>query len=254
MFTYRHFIWIAICIALVVDGVIRYNRRKPSLQKVLSIACIISAASEITKVFSVIKMVPSTNGTIIYPYIEMNHLPLHLCSLQILLIFYTRFTSNKKMRETVLAFMYPSTILGAIAAILMPSIFRTSVPVEQAFTHPLAYQTFIFHAMLIILGICIYKSGEIKWERKHMYAALEVTFLLAFISLYVNSLLASPTYVDGKLQSVDFWPNFMFTYDNPLGIKMTEIWHWYLYLIILTVVTVILVALFFLPVLRKKKD
>ncbi|MBQ7223111.1 MAG: YwaF family protein [Erysipelotrichaceae bacterium] len=254
MFTVRHFIWIAICVILCAAFIWLYFQKRPSLHQVLIYCCGVCVASEFVKVFSVIRMVPSTNGAIIYPYIEMNHLPLHLCSIQIPLIFYVCFTSNKKMRENVLAFMYPSCLLGAIAAILMPSIFRTSVPVEKAFIHPLAYQTFIYHAMLIVLAVCIAASGEIHWQKKHLKATLLIAFLAGFLSLYVNSLLASPTYVDGKLVAVDFWPNFMFTYDNPLGIKMTEIWHWYLYLVILSAVVVILVSILYIPLLRKKKN
>ena len=253
MFTVRHFIWIAICCVFIAYLLWMYFRKRPTLQQVLTSACWVCVASELIKVFSVIKMVPSTNGAIMYPYIEMNHMPLHLCSIQILLIFFVRFTSNQKLRENVLAFMYPSCLLGAIAAILMPSIFRTSVPVEKAFIHPLAYQTFLYHAMLIVLAICIARSGEIHWEKKHLRNTLIITYTAAFISLYVNSMLASPTYVDGKLVSVDFWPNFMFTYDNPLGIKMTEIWHWYLYLVILAVVATALVVLLYIPLLKKKK-
>ena len=98
---------------------------------------------------SVIKMVPSATGDIVYPYLEMNHMPFHLCSIQILLIFYTRFTANQKMRENVLAFMYPSCVLGAISAIILSSIFRTSVPAEEAFIHLLPYQVFIYHSMLV---------------------------------------------------------------------------------------------------------
>ena len=254
MFTVRHFIWIAICAVLIACLLHAYFRKRPALQQVLTTACWVCVGSELIKVFSVIKMVPSANGEIIYPYIEMNHMPLHLCSIQILLIFFVRFTSNRKLRENVLAFMYPSCLLGAIAAILMPSIFRTSVPVEKAFIHPLAYQTFLYHAMLIVLAICIAESKEIHWEKKHLRNTLVITFIMAFVSLYVNSMLASPTYVDGKLVSVDFWPNFMFTYDNPLGIKMTELWHWYLYIAILAVVVIVLVVLLYIPLLKKNKE
>ncbi len=254
MFTINHFLWIAICVAVIVISLLIIEKKKPSLQEVLSVCCVVCVLSEFVKVFSVIKMVPSTNGSIMYPYIENNHLPLHLCSLQILMIFYVRFSSNTKLRETVLSYMYPSCILGAISAILMPSIFRTSVPVEKAFVHPLAYQTFLYHAMLVVLGIAIARSKEIHWNIKHLYSTYLVTLLLAFLSLYVNSLLASPTYVDGKLVSVDFWPNFFFTYDNPLGIRMTKIEHWYLYLVILTVVAAVLIAALYLPLIVKKKQ
>ena len=41
---------------------------------------------------------------------------------------------------------------------------------------------------------------------------------------------------------------------KPLGIKMTEIWHWYLYLVILSAVVVILVSILYIPLLKKKKN
>ena len=253
MFTIRHFIWIAICIVLIILFLSLYEKKKPDLQTVLTYCSWVCIASELVKIFSVIRMVPSTNGTVMYPYIEMNHLPLHLCSIQILLIFYTRYTKNRAMRESILAFMYPSCLLGATAALLMPSIFRTSISVEQAFTHPLSYQTFLYHTMLIILAVCIARSGEIHWQWKHVFNTFRIAAIAGIVSVYVNSMLASPTYVDGKLVSVDFWTNFMFTYDNPLGIPMTKITHWYLYLVILCAAVAVLVILCFLPLLRKKK-
>ena len=76
---------------------------------------------------------------------------------------------------------------------------------------------------------------------------------MAFVSIYVNSLLASPNYVDGKLVSVDFWPNFMFTYDDPLGLIITQLWQWYLYLAVMSVIIIVLVAIMYYPLLRKKK-
>ena len=163
------------------------------------------------------------------------------------------FVENKKMRERILAFMYPSCIIGAIAALLMPSIFTTSISVNEAFTHPISYQFFIFHTMLIVLGINIGFSKEIKWEVKHIYSAILIAVLLGFISIYINSMLASPTYLNGELLYVDFWPNFMFTFDDPIGLNITTIEQWYLYLVVLILVVCVLVTLFFLPVIKRSK-
>ena len=254
MFTWRHLLWLAICIAGIVISVIVYRKKRPSLNKVLNIACAVCVFSEISKILSTIEMVPSTNGNLILPYIPNNHLPLHLCSIQILLIFFVRFTNNEKMRENVLAFMYPTCFIGAIMALAMPSIFTTSIPVEKAFVSLISYQFFIFHAMLIALAIIIAMCGEVKWEKKHIYTTLLIVFVMGFLSIYVNSLLAAPTYVDGKLVSVDFWPNFFFTYQNPIGLHLTEKWQWLLYLAIVCVLAVILVTLFFIPLLRKKDN
>jgi hypothetical protein len=71
---------------------------------------------------------------------------------------------------------------------------------------------------------------------------------------YMNSILASPMYEDGKLVSVDFWTNFFFTYQNPLGIQITQLWQWYLYLLILMALTALLLYLFYLPLIKRKTD
>ena len=162
MFTWRHLLWLAICAGMVTCTVAAFRRKRPSLSRVLTTAMIISVLSEIVKIGSVIEMVPSANGVITGPYIPMNHLPLHFCSLQIIMIFIAKTTEDEKKRESLLSFMYSTALLGAIAALLMPSIFTTSVPVERAFVSPLSYQFFVFHSMLVALGIIIAISGEIK--------------------------------------------------------------------------------------------
>ena len=253
MFTWRHFVWLAICAIVIVLLVLAYKKKKPTLQQVLTSACVVCVLSELTKVFSVITLVPSADGSIIYPYIPTNHLPLHMCSIQILLIFYVRFTENRKFRETLLAFMYPTCLIGALLALAMPSIFTTSIPVERAFIHPMAYQFFVYHTMIGSLSAFIVMSKEIKWETKHYFNALKYLFLMGFGSIYINSMLASPTYVDGKLISVDFWPNFFFTYNNPLNIKMTTMTHWYIYMVIVVVLAVVLTGICFYPLIKKKK-
>lgn len=253
MFTWRHFVWLAICLVLCIVYLYILKKRNVPIKAVLTTACIVAILSEITKVFSTIQMVPSSDGSLIFPYLPLNHLPLHMCSIQIPLIFYTRFTDNEKGRENVLSFMYPSCFLGAIMALAMPSIFSTTISVEQAFTHPMAYQFFLYHTMLVILGLYIAISGQIRWERKHLVNTYMITYVLSFLSLYWNSMFASPVYENGKLLSVEFWPNFFFTYNNPLGIKVTTETGWRIYLLILLVISAVLIFLCFVPLLYKKK-
>ena len=253
MFTWRHMIWLVICASLVTWIVYSFKRKRPALNRVLTTALIIAVLSEIAKMIGVIEMVPSRNGELLLPYISLNHLPLHFCSIQIILIAAAKFMKNKSQRETLLAFMAPTCTLGGIMALLMPSIFTTTISVEQAFTSIVSYQFFLFHTMLIALGLILANSGEIKWTLKHYRNAVFLVYLMGFISIYLNSLLASPTYEDGKLVSVDFWTNFFFTYQNPLGIQITELWQWYLYLVIIMVLTALLLYLFYLPLIRRKK-
>ena len=245
MFTWRHFVWLALCLAAIAICLYFYGKKKPRLSAVLSCACVICVISELLKIFDAIEMVPSAGGTTYYPYLSLNHLPLHFCSIQIFFIFFARFSKNPERRENMLAFICPTAILGAIAALAMPSIFSTSVPVEKSFVSPMAYQFFCFHAMLIALGIMILRSGEVKWQKKHVVGTIGGVTVLGFLSIYLNSLFSAPTYAEGKLQSVDFGTNFFFTYRNPLGIRMTEKWQWLIYLGVLLLVTIALLLLFF---------
>lgn len=257
MFTIYHFIWLFICALVLVASFVFLHRKKPALQKVLSAACVLSVISEVIKTFSVLEMVPSADGSTLYPYLEMQHLPLHLCSIQLIFIFYTRFSSNSKLRETLLAFMYPTCTMGALLAIAMPSIFSNSIDVSQAFTHPLAYQYFLYHVLLIVLGIYIARCGEVDIRPKHFLSSLGILGGLGVLSLYLNSIFAVPTYVNGDLVSVDYSPNLFFTIKTPIGIPLTEKWHWLVYIGIIALLAVVLLALFYLPFFlknRKKRE
>ena len=253
MFTWRHLLWLVICAGLVCVTVRAYNKKRPDIKSVLTTALIIAVLSEIAKMVSVIELVPSQNGELLLPYLPLNHLPLHFCSIQIILIAIARFMKNEKHREALLAFMAPTCVIGGLLALLMPSIFTTTISAEKAFTSLVSYQFFIFHSMIIALGLIITRSGEVDWSMKHFRTTTLLVYLLGFVSIYLNSMLASPTYIDGKLVSVDFWTNLFFTYRNPLGIKITELWQWYLYLLIIAVLATLTLYLFHLPLIRGKK-
>lgn len=100
MFTVYHFVWLAVCAALIAGALIFLKKRRPPLKNVLSVCCVLCVASELVKDLSVIKMVPSADGSMLLPYMEMQHLPFHLCSIQILLIFFVRFARPGKARTT----------------------------------------------------------------------------------------------------------------------------------------------------------
>lgn len=254
MFSWQHIVWLIICFIMIMAIQFSFSRRRPSLDSVLTTALIVSIVSEICKMVSVIELVPSSDGELLIPYLPLNHLPLHFCSIQILLIIYVKFSKNEKRRESVLAFMYPSTIIGGILALLMPSIYTTTITPDQSFTTLMAYQFFIFHSMIISLGIIIVRSGEISWRKEHFRDTLVIVYVLGIISIYLNSLLASPAYDDGELVSVDFWTNFFFTYQNPLGIQLTEIWQWYVYLLIISALAAVLLFAFYYPLVFRKKS
>lgn len=248
MFSATHFIWFAVDIAVITAALVYLKKYKPSLRQVLKICCVLAVISEMTKIGSQLQIVPSADGTAFYPYIELCHLPFHLCSLQILTIFYTCFSKNEKVRTVLLAFMYPTCTVGAAFAILLPSI-----GLEQGFTTALPYQYFLYHAMLIVLGIYIGTSGQVKLKAKHGIYTAGLLSLCAFCSVYLNSMFAAPIYENGELVSVEYTTNFFFTYATPIGIALTEKWHWFLYIGILILLGCTLIGALYLPFYIREK-
>ena len=247
MFSTQHFIWIGICAVLIALACVLLKKYRPSLTSVLTVACVGCVLSEVIKVFGAMMLVPSADGSRVYLYMSMHDLPFHFCSLQIFFIFLARLTKSPQIRETVLAFLYPTGIAGGAFAIALTTTFKESVPLEQAFTHPTAYQFFLYHSMLIVLGIYIAMSGQVHIKGKHFLSTAGILLGLGFVSIYLNSMFAVPVYENGKLLSVEFSPNFFFTYRTPIGIKLTEMWHWYVYLGILLSLVVVLLLAFYLP-------
>ena len=255
MFSVNHFIWLGICIVVMAAAFYYLKKYKPSLTSVLTVCCALCILSEVTKTFSVLEMVPTSDGSKMHAYLEMGQVPLHLCSIQIAFIFFVRFTKNQQAREKLLAFMYPSCILGAFFAMMIPTIFSDTVPVARAFTHPQAYQYFLYHAMLIVLGVYIVMSNEIQLKTKHYSSSLGILGVLGFASIYLNSIFAVPVYESGALVSVEYTTNFLFTHEPPIAIPLTEKWHWFLYLGIIGLLAVVLIGIFYMPfILKERKE
>lgn len=252
MFTANHFIWLAISFILMITAIVLLIKYKPDLNKVLTVACVGAVLSELTRAFSLMNLVPSTDGTMAYPFLELHNLPFHLCSVQVLLIFYTKFAKDGPLRTAILAFMYPTCAAGAFIALFIPIIFTDDIDISQAFTHPIAYQYFLYHSMLVILGIYIAISKQVKIERKHCLTTIGILFIMAFVSIYLNSWMAMPTYRNGEVVSVDYTPNFFFTYKPPVPFEFTEIWQWYIYFMLLVIVVCIFALVFYMPFFKKK--
>ena len=89
MFTMNHIIWLAISFVLIITVIVWLYKNKPDMDKVLTWACIGAVLSEFTRAFSLMHLVPSADGATMTPFLELHNLPFHLCSVQVLLIFFT---------------------------------------------------------------------------------------------------------------------------------------------------------------------
>lgn len=252
MFTTNHFIWLAISIALIIVSTVLLVKHKPDINKVLTVACVGAVMSEFTRAFSLMQLVPSADGGTLTPFLEVHNLPFHLCSVQVLLIFYTRFAKEGKLRTAILAFMYPTCAIGAFIALFIPIIFEADISITQAFTHPIAYQYFLYHSMLVILGIYIAACKQVPIKGHHCFTTIGILFGMSLISIYLNSWMAMATYRNGEVVSVDYTPNFFFTYDPPVPFEFTSISQWYVYYLILVGLVFVFASLFYIPFFKKK--
>lgn len=253
MFSIQHFIWLFITFSLVAVSLICCLKKRPGLEKFLNVACLICLASELIKIFSSVELIPSSDGLTYFPYIQTQHLPFHLCSVQIIFIFIVRFAKDSPAKDRIYGFLYPTTIIGALFALALPSIFSTSISVQEAFTHPLAYQFFVYHGMLIVLGVYIYIEKKDTFTSSYYFSTEAILFLISVVSIYINSIFASPVYKNGQLVSVEYVTNFFFTYRTPIGIPLTEKWQWILYLGILFALCWLTIGLAYIPVFIKSR-
>lgn len=252
VFSVYHFIWIGICVTLIAASLIYIDKKHISLKQLLPVCCVISVVSEVIKTFSVFKMVPSADGSTYFPYLELQYLPLHMCSLLIFVIFYITYGKNEKWKSDLTGFLYAAGILGGILGICLPSIFSSAAP-EKSFVNPLAYQTFIFHSMVIVLGVTIYRDKDTLLTPRHFKTTILFAAVLTFLSLYINSIFAVPVYENSVLQSVEYITNFFFTYRTPIGLSLTTKEQWYIYLAAITVIAVVLIFLLYLPIFKREK-
>ena len=254
MFTVNHFIWLAISFAAIITCIVLLNKYKPDITKVLTWACIGAVMSEFTRAFSLMHLVPSADGSTMTPFLELHNLPFHLCSVQVLLIFFTRLAKEGKVRTAILAFMYPTCAAGAFIALFIPIIFTDDISVTQAFTHPIAYQYFLWHSMLVILGVYIATSRQVDIRRVHCLTTIGILGGMALISIYLNSWMSMVTYRNGEVVSVDYTPNFFFTYKPPIPFEFTELWQWYVYFVILLAVVCMFALIFYMPFFRRRGE
>lgn len=246
MFTIPHLIWFCASICVIVTICFLLNKYKPSLNKVLMGCFSVAALSQLFITISEMQIAPSTDGETLRLYLPSSYLPLHMCSIQIFFIGLAMVIKKQPFKENLLAFMYATGVGGAAMALIICTVIDGSAP-WASFVKPRAYEYHIYHCMLIIMGYYILTSGEVKFKVKHIFTTLAGILCAAWFSIYINSMLSVPHYENGKLISVDYNTNFFFTFEPPVNVQLTEVWHWVVYLLILLGAVLILEAILFIP-------
>ena len=226
MFTYTHFIWIAISVLIILTLLFLTKRLNVSHKNVLTIMCIISALSEITKIS--LNMVDGVSGGKV---LSPGSLPFHLCSIQIFFIFGLRFfIKNENVKKVLYNFMVPTSIIGASMSLLIPTVGTSFLNVQ-------VYQYFIYHAFLIFYGIYLIREHLAELSLKVLFVNYGLLLMFVLFDLWVNSFLS-------------FWgANFMYLTRPPMeNLPILNLNHgWYVYIINLLTVGTVLMVMFHLP-------
>ena len=226
MFTYTHFIWIAISVLIILTLLFLTKRLNVSHKNVLTIMCIISALSEITKIS--LNMVDGVSGGKV---LSPGSLPFHLCSIQIFFIFGLRFfIKNENVKKVLYNFMVPTSLIGASMSLLIPTVGTSFLNVQ-------VYQYFIYHAFLIFYGIYLIREHLAELSLKVLFVNYGLLLMFVLFDLWVNSFLS-------------FWgANFMYLTRPPMeNLPILNLNHgWYVYIINLLTVGMVLMVMFHLP-------
>ena len=265
MFSPAHIAFILLSAALIAAGVLVIRRTRPSLDRLIKVCFVLGLISEAVKVFCVIEIMPVVepvieNGMLVYrqtgafaPYLQAEHLPLELCSLQ--LVFMLLVIRRRSLKRKLLALMYATALVGGVIAILLSSIAPEFKTAAAFFSAPRAWQFFLYHAMIVTLGIAIGMDREYDLHFRDLRYALLGVLGLDFIIYYVNSIMSVPYYQGDTLMGIAYAVNYFSSYNNPLGIVMSSKAQYALYLLIRLVLAVVLIVLVFVPfAVRDKKE
>lgn len=240
MLTLNHFIWLGICVIVIVALFIINKKLNLTFENNLTILVITSILSETIKISNGMtveetKMVGDTLMT--FTYLDPTKLPFHLCSIQIFFIFALKFIiKNESTKEKLLAFMCPTMLLGGILALFIPT-----EGVE--FNKIVLYEYFFFHAIIIYFSIYLIVSKKVTYTWKVYFRNVVCLILLSVCALWINSILA------------ESHVNFFFVSSPPMpNLPLLNLDHgWGVYYLTLIAIGIAVMSLFHIPLILKNK-
>lgn len=248
----NHFIFLGICIIIVITSLIIFKKKNVSFNTVLNIMLVVAVLSELIKIGEYIEPYTNEAGKVIGVYFNKEGLPFHLCSIQIIFLFVVRLCKEGSFKNKLLAFQYPTAFLGAMLALMLATI-------TIEFDRPLAWQYFLYHACLLVYGIYIPMSKVVKIDTKMFLNTCVCLIGLFLVSIYINGLIAVPSQdvinsageVIGQTEGMYVW----FFYSTKPPIENLPILNldngWFVYILSILAIGIIAVTLVHIPFLVK---
>lgn len=182
---------VGLLLFVCIRGVIRLPQ--PVIGRILKITAVLLPFIELARVVWLI----STGET------EWSKLlPLHLCGTQVVFIPLAVFTSSRTVKE----FVYTTSLLGGIVAILFPAGVAGTYP----FFHFQTLQTIALHSILIFVPLVMVLG---QGFRPQLSRFCRVLGLLVFVALVAGTV------------DVLFGENYMFLLEPPPGTPLIPLFH-----------------------------
>ena len=210
LFGTKHLILVGVSIALIVA--LWFFTRRMRFQAVCKYLFYVGIVSEIVKIFYYIVQNEENWGGVL----PKTDLPFHLCSIQILFIAVLNLSQNEKLKRFLLSFMYPSCLIGGVAAL----IIATDSSRNGFFI--ITAQYFLYHIALVVFALHIVASKEHKLTMEDYKNCLKMLLVMMFFAFYINSMV-----YDGASNI-----NFMYVASPPqAGLPfLTEEYGWLVYI------------------------
>lgn len=176
IFGTKHLILVAVSLLLIVS--LFFLSKKLRFAAVCKTLFFVGILSETIKIFYYIIQNEATHGGIL----PKTDLPFHLCSIQILFIAVVNFTKNEKLKRFLLSFMFPSCLLGGIAAILI----ATTSSLNGMWI--ITAQYFLYHIAIVVFALNLCTNKEMKLTVSDYFSCLKFLVILFFFAVYVNSI------------------------------------------------------------------
>ena len=247
----NHFIFLGICIVIIVASLILLKKYNVPFNTVLNIMLVAAVISELVKISEYI--VPYyEEGQMVGVYFEKGGLPFHLCSIQIIFLFLVKISKEGSFKNKLLAFQYPTAFLGALLAIMLATI-------DIEFDRPLAYQYFLYHACLLVYGLYIPISKVVKIDTKMFINTCVCLVGLFIVSIYINGLIGVPSQdvlnltgeVIGQTEAIHVW--FFYSTRPPIdNLPILNLNNgWFAYILTILLIGIIAVTIVHIPFLVK---
>jgi hypothetical protein len=263
VFRAGHIAFIFISFVLIAVGLFVTRRIKPTIDQLIRVFLPLALVCETFKLLWIIEIVPIVDvvvegGQLVYhetgafsPYLMTQHLPIELCSLQMVFMFLSLVVKDPMWKRRLHALVYGTALAGGLLAIFLSSIAPDFETAGEFLTSPFAWEFYIYHAMIVVLALYIGLDKECDLRFADFRFPAMILVFLDLLSFYMNSILSVPVFSGGEVKGLAYALNFFSSYDDPLGLTLATKSQYLLYLVVRYVVGTGFFVLMYVPLLKR---